>query len=136
VNRERFEDLAWAYGGELARWPDALREDAALLAAADPAFATDVLARAADLDATLDALPRATASSRLYDAVLATAPARRPRRSWRFWLGPAGLGAALAGAAAAGVILGAQVGGFASTRTEVSAESVADLDVSTVSEFG
>jgi len=45
VRKARFEALAEAYGGEIAKWPAKLRDEAALVVAADPAFAQAVLAR-------------------------------------------------------------------------------------------
>ena len=134
MTKERFQALAEAYGAAIAGWPAAVREEAALLAAADPAFAQAVLARELQLDAALDALPRATASAALLERILASAPS--PRRRWRLWLAPAGLGAALAGAAAAGLLLGVQLGQSSAVSPEASAQAVADLDVSTVQEVG
>lgn len=134
MTKTRFKALAEAYGAEIAGWPAEVREEAALLAAADPAFARAVLARESMLDAALDALPRATASSTLHERIVASAPA--PRRRWRLWLAPAGLGAALAGVAAAGLLLGVQLGQGSSISPEASAQAVADLDVSTVPEVG
>ena len=55
MTRERFEDLAEIYGGDIARWPAAERDAAALLMAAEPEFAKAALAAPADLDAVLDA---------------------------------------------------------------------------------
>ncbi|CAN7409755.1 hypothetical protein LJR225_002613 [Phenylobacterium sp. LjRoot225] len=136
MTRERFLALAQAYGAEIAAWPVELREDAALLAAAEPAFAQAVLARESQLDAALDALPRATASAALYERIVASAPAPRPRWRWRLWLAPAGLSAALAGVAAAGLLVGVQLSGTSSVSPEASAQAVADLDVSTVPEVG
>lgn len=135
MTREQFQELAQAYGGEIARWPAALREDAALLAAAEPEFPGTVLAREASLDAALDALPRTPARAELYERIIAGAPAPRPRR-WRPWLAPAGLGAALAGVAAAGVLVGVQMGERSKVSAEATAQSVADLDVSGVAEEG
>lgn len=134
MTKERFQALAEAYGAEIAGWPAEVREEAALLATADPAFAQAVLARESMLDAALDALPRAIASADLYARIVASAPA--PRRRWRLWLAPAGLGAALAGVAAAGLLVGVQLGEGASVSPEASAQAVADLDVSTVPEVG
>ncbi|CAN7445316.1 hypothetical protein LJR219_002900 [Phenylobacterium sp. LjRoot219] len=137
MTKEQFQALAEAYGGEIARWPAAMRDEAALFAASEPAQAQAVLAREAALDAALDAAPRpAPAPSALYDRILADAPGLPRRLRWRLWLTPAGLGAALAGAAAAGVVLGAQLGDRSTTGAEASAQAVADLDVSTVAEVG
>ncbi|MFN3513646.1 MAG: hypothetical protein ACK41C_11400 [Phenylobacterium sp.] len=107
MTRERFQALAQAYGGEMAHWPAAEREGAALFLAAEPAFARNVLARADELDAALDAWRPQAASHALLERVIAGAP--RPRRAGRRlsdWLWRAGLGAGLATACAAGLALG------------------------------
>jgi hypothetical protein len=136
VTKEEFQELAQAYGGEIARWPAARRDEAALLVASEPEFAMAVLSREAALDAALDELPRATASAELFERIVAGAPALRRRRPWRLWLAPAGLGAALAGIAAAGVLLGVEVSQRSTVSAEASAQSVAALDISAVSEAG
>ncbi|MBW8814124.1 MAG: hypothetical protein JF588_11920 [Caulobacterales bacterium] len=106
---ERFETLAEAYGGNVARWPAAEREAAALLMAAQPSWAQAVLAQAGALDVALAAYAPLRASAALTDRIVASAPAPRRRASWIAWLAPAGLGAGLAAACAAGVMLGAQL---------------------------
>jgi hypothetical protein len=136
VTKDQFQELAEAYGGDIARWPERVRDEAALLAAAEPGFAQATLAREADLDAALDALPRTQASTAVYDRILADAPVPRRRRAWRFWLAPAGVGAALAGVAAAGLMLGVQLGERSTVSADASAQAVADLDVSAVAEEG
>lgn len=136
MTKDQFQELAEAYGGEIARWPEPLRDEAALLAAAEPAFAQATLAREASLDAALDALPRPHASTALHDRILAAAPAARRRRPRLFWLAPAGVGAALAGVAAAGLLLGVQLGERSTVSADASAQAVADLDVSAVAEEG
>lgn len=139
MTKERFEALAEAYGGDLARWPADVREEAALLAAAEPAFAQTVLQRQAALDAALHALPLKTASAALFEQILESAPPlRRPRLRWRGWLAPAGLGAGLAAAAAAGVVLGVQLSQHAPTSVATStdattARAIAEVDVSGLS---
>lgn len=135
MNRQRFQELAEAYGAELARWPVAVREDAALLLAQDPAFARGVLSREGALDEALDALPRPKPAASLYDRIVAQAPAPR-RRFLPQWFAPAGLGAALASVAAAGVVLGAQIGADQARIAEANAQAIADLDVVTVAEIG
>src|SRR5436190_11698495 len=109
MNSQRFETVAEAFGGDVAAWPDAEREAAAQFMAADPARAEAILGRAAALDAALAAWSPPRATSGVMDAVLARAP--KPRRPWRWggWLVPAGLGAGLAAACAAGVVLGARL---------------------------
>lgn len=126
MKKERFEELAAAYGGELARWPAETRDDAALLVAAEPAFARDVLAREAALDATLHAWPTHQASGAFYDQIVGSAPAlRRSRLRWG-WLTPAGLGAALAAAAAAGVMLGVQLSSHVSAASTTASAAATD----------
>src|SRR5690606_1457714 len=53
MTRERFENLADAYGGDLRRWPEAEREAGRALAAADPRAAA-LLLEADAVDALLD----------------------------------------------------------------------------------
>ena len=66
-----------------------------------------VLARAGALDDALDAWPSLASSPELRDRILAAAPA--PRRALARWLAPLGLGAGLAAACAAGLVIGVQV---------------------------
>jgi hypothetical protein len=140
VTRERFQELAEAYGGDIARWPASVRDEAALVVAGDAEFARGVLAQADALDAVLFALPAQAASSALVERTVADAPPLRTRRlRWREWLAPAGLSVGLAAATAAGVILGVQLSGHATTSgvaaTDQSlARAVAEFDVSGLSE--
>ena len=108
MNRQRFEALAEAFGGDVARWPEAERETAAAVMAAEPEWVAGVLADAVALDAILDAAPAPRATVRLVDRIVAGAPsARRPR--WVGWLWPAGMGAGLVAACAAGIVAGVQL---------------------------
>jgi hypothetical protein len=116
----RFEELACAYGGDVSRWPAEAREAAAMLMAAEPAFTGEVLARAGALDAALDSWRPAPASAALTERILATAPQARGR--WPVWLSPAALGAGLAAACAAGVIVGVAL----SERTSASEVALAN----------
>ena len=134
MRQERFEALAQAYGGEIARWPDAVREAAALFAAAAPEVATLILSREGRLDAVLDAAPRTSARSGLFEQIVLSAPAGRRRRRWSVWIAPARLGAGLAATALVGVLLGAQMGASTSNSAESANTSVAELDVSAVTE--
>ncbi len=97
---ERFEVLADAYGGVVARWPEAERE-AAMRIAAQPG-ASVILARALALDEALDAWTVLPASAVLRERVLGAAPA--PSRDLvhraRLWWSGVGIAAALAGAVA------------------------------------
>jgi ferric-dicitrate binding protein FerR (iron transport regulator) len=103
MDRERFQILAEAFGADLRRWPDAERDAAEALRAADGAFAAQALAEADRLDAALDAWRPMTVSADLREAVVGAAPAMRPRRLLARWA----LGAGLACACAAGVAVGA-----------------------------
>jgi hypothetical protein len=132
VKRQRFEELAQAYGGDIARWPAKVREEASLLAAAEPEFTRAVLSAEDRLDATLDELPRAVAPATLFESIVASAPPLSRRNPWRLWIAPAGLGAGLTAVAVMGVMLGAQLGGSHSAE----ATATAELDVSAVSEIG
>ncbi|HEY5107712.1 MAG TPA: hypothetical protein VII73_13240 [Caulobacteraceae bacterium] len=102
----RFETLAMAYGGDLARWPNAERALAEAVIAAHPRETGRLLEAARSLDTILSAAPAEAPSSTLLRSIIrdaTTAPA--PARFWR-WLMGLGLGAGLAGAAAAGVAAG------------------------------
>lgn len=105
---ERFAALADAYGGDVARWPQGEREGAAQLMAAEPAQVRDILARADDLDAALAAYSPPRAATGLMDRIVAGAPKPRAPRPFG-WLVPAGMGAGLAAACAAGMVLGARL---------------------------
>ena len=122
MTHERFEALAEAFGGDVARWPADAREAAALLMAAEPEFTQAVLAQAERLDTALDAWRPAPASPALVERIVAGAPkARAPR--WIGWLSPAAqgafLGAGLAAACAAGVMVGVVVSEHSSTSREM-----------------
>ncbi|WP_296600105.1 hypothetical protein [Phenylobacterium sp.] len=119
---ERFETLAEAYGGDVTRWPAAAREAAAALMAEKPAWAGEVLARADDLDVLLDAFVPPQASADLAGRILVGAPRSRPR--WAGWLIPGGMGAGLAAACAAGVLVGAQLHGASSQPSASDADAL------------
>lgn len=106
---ERFEDLAQAHGGDVCRWPVDQRDAAALLMAQAPGACQAALSAADALDEMLDAWRPSPASPALYEAILAAAPPPRRRSGLVGWLFPAGLGAGLLAACAAGVITGAQL---------------------------
>lgn len=118
MTRERFEELAEAFGADVARWPADSRDGAALLMSGQPEFTQAVLARAERLDAALDAWRPAPASVGLVERIVSAAPkARAPR--WIGWLSPAALGAGLAAACAAGVLAGVTVSEHAGLAREV-----------------
>ncbi|HQN51276.1 MAG TPA: hypothetical protein PK913_09460 [Phenylobacterium sp.] len=128
---ERFEELAEAYGGETARWPQAEREAAAALMAGRPGFAQAVLARADALDEVLDAWRPAPASAALLERVLAEAPRRRTT-GLAAWIWRGAVGAGLAGACAAGLLMGVSLstasGGGHTTDTLSAAMGAYDGD--------
>ncbi|WP_411288258.1 hypothetical protein [Phenylobacterium sp.] len=126
LTHERFEALAQAYGGDVARWPPAERDAAATLMAAEPAFTQRLLADAGRMDEALDAFRFTPASGGLAEAILAHAPQRRRRPAWLSWLTPVGLGAGLAAACAAGLIVGVQVSNLPSASAETLAASAGE----------
>ena len=77
--------------------------------AADPDFAKAALAAPASLDAVLDAWAPLPVSHQLREAVIAGAPAARVRSGVRGWFWRAGLGAGLAAACAAGLVVGVRL---------------------------
>ncbi len=127
MTRDRFETLAEAFGGDVACWPDLEREAAALMAA-EPAWAEPVLARAGELDAALAAFSPPRAATGAMDRILAAAPRPRQVGRWTGWLVPAGLGAGLAAACAAGVVLGVRISTSAAPEGDAVATAVSDED--------
>jgi hypothetical protein len=123
---ERFETLAEAFGGDVARWPQAEREVAAELMAAQPTWAQTVLAGARALDSALSAYAPPTAAPGLAERIAGSAPRPRAVGLWGGWLLPAGMAAGLAAACAAGVILGARVGGLPPGDTDSVITAVSD----------
>ena len=79
MTQERFEALADAFGGDMARWPDAEREAAKVYAEAHPEPADAILKAAAALDAVLRSGAEDTPSAALFDRIIADGEAlRRP----------------------------------------------------------
>ena len=131
MNRDRFQTLAEAYGGELHRWPAAEQAAAAAFAATDPAWSRACLAEASALDALLDAASGPAVRGALADRIAAGAPLPGRGRRPRVWWLPAGLGAGLAAACAVGLLVGVQLGDRATQNQAVStavADSEASLD--------
>lgn len=116
MSRSRFEAILDAYGADPRRWPDSERAAAQAFARTD-ARGPALLAAAADLDALIRLPAPAPASDALREAIVGAAKAR-PRRAPLWWAG-AGLGAALAGAAAGALTMGVLAPGMA---TELSAD--------------
>lgn len=82
MDQQRFEALAEAYGGDLARWPQEERAAASTYLAAQPDLAEPVLMAAQALDAVLADAAIEAPSDALYENILASGigarPARRP----------------------------------------------------------
>lgn len=107
MNAERFADLAGAYGGDIRRWPQEVRDDAYGWLEVH-AEARAVLVEAGELDALLNTHAPAAPSSMLRERLLFQAPRARPLwRQTSAWLS----GAGLAAACAAGVMLGVNMSG-------------------------
>jgi hypothetical protein len=104
MTQERFQQLTDSYGAEPKRWPAAERAAAQAFAEAQPEQARAALFAARMIDAALDMSPAIEVRPALRNAILATAPKPRPRRkgAW-FWIPGAGLAAACAAGALAGV---------------------------------
>lgn len=132
MTHERFEALAEAYGGDVARWPAADREDAALLMAQSPDFTSTVLARAGALDGILDDWRPTEVSHALREAVIAAAPTARRGAGLRGWFWRAGVGAGLAAACAAGLVVGVKLSDSVQPQTEemISAALTTNEDLS------
>jgi hypothetical protein len=135
MDLQRFTGLCDAYGADSGRWPEAERTEAMAFAQTSPA-AAQVLSAAEALDATLDMSRPASPSQGLRQRVLASAPAPRPTmRSRLDWGFRAGLGAGLAAAGLAGVLVGSTL--TAPEREPASAAAIAALDASPeVTAFG
>lgn len=78
MDETRFKALAEAYGGDIARWPEAEREAAAAFVADHPGQAAPILTEAAALDQLLASAGGADASPSMEAAILASAPIADP----------------------------------------------------------
>ena len=121
MSPQRFEILAQAYGGDVARWPSAEREAAGALMIEQPRLAAAALARAGELDAVMDAWTPMPVSHALRERVIAAAPAPRARNRIVAWFWGAGLGAGLAAACVAGLVVGVAISDVAQPDESVSA---------------
>lgn len=101
MDMTRFEELADAWGGDLRRWPESVRGEAAAFAEANPQAAA-ILAEAAALDNVLAGAEPVASSDLLARRIMATAPLPVFETDWR----------RPAIAAAAALVLGV-AGGFA-----------------------
>lgn len=100
LTEARFIELADAYGGAVARWPEAVRAEATAMAKR-PAMQA-VLAEAARLDARLDGWWVEAPSAALRERVQASRRSPLSRRA-RLWWSGIGIATALAGAVAGSV---------------------------------
>lgn len=128
MDAQRFEALADAHGGLIARWPADVQDAAYAWLAQAPEAAQAALAEALALDAALDVLRPPQPSAALRDAVLAAAPRARTGWSLRRWLAGAGVGAALAAASVIGVMLGAHVAAAPAASDEAAMSASVDED--------
>jgi len=100
LTEARFIELAEAYGGVVARWPEAMRAEAMDMAKRPMMQA--VLAQAERLDARLDLWKVEAPSAALRDRIHASRRMTLSRRA-RLWWSGIGIATALAGAAAGSV---------------------------------
>lgn len=110
MDAQRFEAMADAHGGLIARWPADAQDAAYAWLAQAPEAAQAVLTNALALDEALDELRPPQPSAALRDRILAAAPRARQGSSLRRWLAGLGVGAALAAASVAGILVGTHVG--------------------------
>lgn len=108
MSLDRFAELADIHGGDVGRWPEAEREAARALLAAEPFRLEAVLADAARLDRLLDLAPAQSADAALLGRLIAAAP--RPASASLRWLAGAGAALGLGVAALAGVAVGVRIG--------------------------
>jgi hypothetical protein len=106
MRRERFVELAQAYGGDLRHWPEAERTVAAGLMTADASLQA-ILDEETALDAALGRAIAAAPSGPLRERIIALAP-RPARPLWRRGSAWAS-GAGLAAACVLGLMFGANV---------------------------
>jgi hypothetical protein len=108
---DKFRELAAIWGGDIARWPERLRADAATVARNEPE-AAGILAEAASFDRFMENAAPVVTDHRAAEAIHAVVTrlaatgdrrARRPLSTLHRWLAPA---AGFAAAAAVGISLG------------------------------
>jgi hypothetical protein len=115
MSMARFQALAEAYGGEIARWPEGEREAARALLASDPTPLASVLAEASQVDRLLDLAPAQAVDAALLGRLITAAP-QTPNTARRWATGlSAALG--LSAAAFAGVLAGVALGGHVNAPT-------------------
>lgn len=127
MNTVRFETLAEAFGGDVARWPVGEREAAAELMLARPDWAGRVLTEATALDTQLMRYTAPRAATELVDRIVVGAPS--PRRAHGMaWLLPVGIGAGLVAASLAGFAIGLQITTRNNATIEVTSAAPALID--------
>lgn len=124
MDETRFGELADAFGGDVRRWPDDVRDAACVWIDAHPLEAERALFNARQTDAALCASPNPVVSMALRDRVLASAATTglRVRAGWPalrklLWIG----GAGWAAAACAGVVFGANLGSHLASQAQADA---------------
>ena len=139
MDRERFQSLARAYGGEIARWPADERRAARWFAIGKRAWAAEALREAWDIDRLLGCSIAPDFHPGLERALLEGAAGLRPSsRAARPWLG-AVLGLGVAAACAAGVGAGFAIAPFMTLETHPSVADPAEVAASALGnpgEFG
>jgi len=105
MNEDRFRQLADAYGGDVRRWPAAVRGEAMAFAAAHADYAGRLLESARRLDEALDAFAVEPSAALRKKAIDLAPSGRAAARTWRWIMGLC-LGLGLAASAAAGVAAG------------------------------
>lgn len=119
MTRERFAELAEAYGGDVARWPAGTRDHAAELMMLHPRETARMLEAAGELDWSLAQWRTPAPGASLQAAILAAAPPRRVESRWTTWLWRTGLGAGLMAAGAAGLMAGVVVSGAVAPASDL-----------------
>jgi hypothetical protein len=105
MNEDRFRKLADAYGGDVRRWPLAVRGEASAFASSYPAHTDKLLRSARRLDEALDTFSVEPSAALRQTAIDLAPRGRSAARTWR-WITTIGLGLGLAASAAAGVAAG------------------------------
>ena len=138
MDRQRFEDLADAFGGDISRWPVSEQPAALIVVSAQPVWAEGVLAQASNLDQALDEWRPGEVGHALREAVIAQAPQAVRRARYMTWILGVTAGLGLAGASVAGLAVGVALAVHSSQALIGVADQISPDDAVTVdlSEFG
>lgn len=138
MDRQRFEDLADAFGGDVARWPVNEQSAALTVISAQPVWAEGVLAKASHLDQALDEWRPGEVGHALREAVIAQAPAALRRARYMTWVLGVTAGLGLAGASVAGLAVGVYLAVHSSQAQIGSPDMLSPEDAvaADVSEYG